>query len=48
MQQKNLIKLFLFFIGLALLALIGLEYVGAIRIYCDKLDKAFIIALSDV
>ena len=43
---KKLIKLFLFFVGLFLLALVGRERLGAIMIYYDKLGEAFINALS--
>ena len=43
---KKLIKLFLFIVGLFLLALVGLEHLGAIKIYYDKLGEALISALG--
>jgi len=45
---KKLVKLFLFFVGLFLLVLIGLEYMGAIRIYYDKLGEVLLEALASV
>lgn len=45
---KKLVKLFLFFIGLFFLALMGLEYLGIIRIYHDKLGEALVNALMSL
>jgi len=45
---KKLVKLFLFFIGLFLLVLIGLESMGAIHIYYDKLGEVLMNALSSI
>lgn len=45
---KKLIKLFLFLVGLFLLALVGLERLGAIKIYYDKLGEVVINALSSI
>jgi uncharacterized membrane protein (Fun14 family) len=45
---KKLVKLLLFFAGLFLLALVGLEYLGAIKINYDKLDEALISALGSI
>jgi uncharacterized membrane protein (Fun14 family) len=45
---KKLVKLFLFLIGLFLLALVGLEYVGVITIYYDKLGEALVNALTNL
>lgn len=45
---KKLVKLFLFFVGLFLLVLIGLEYMGAIKIYYDKLGVVLLEALASV
>lgn len=42
---KKLVKLFLFIAGLFLLVLVGLEYMGAIKIYYDKLGEALLNAL---
>lgn len=42
---KKLVKLFLFIAGLFLLMLVGLEYMGMIRIYYDKLGEGLINAL---
>jgi uncharacterized membrane protein (Fun14 family) len=45
---KKLVKLLLFSVGLFLLALVGLERLGAIKIYYDKLGEALISTLSIV
>jgi len=45
---KKLIKLFIFLVGLFLLALVGLEHIGAIKIYYDKLGEALISALISI
>ena len=45
---KKLIKLLLFLAGLFLLALVGLEYLGAIKIYYDKLGETLINILSSI
>jgi len=45
---KKLVKLLLFFVGLFLLALISLEYVGAIKIYYDKLGEVIMNALASM
>jgi uncharacterized membrane protein (Fun14 family) len=42
---KKLVKLFLFLVGLFLLALVSLEYMGVIKIYYDKLGEALVNAL---
>ncbi|MGQ9565423.1 MAG: FUN14 domain-containing protein [Candidatus Bathyarchaeales archaeon] len=42
---KKLAKLFLFFVGVFLLTLIGLEYMGVIKIYYDKLGEVLFNAL---
>ena len=39
---KKLFKLFLFVVGVFLLALVGLEYVGVIKIYYDKLGEVLV------
>lgn len=45
---KKLVKVFLFFVGLFLLMLVGLEYMGAIKIYYDKLGEALLSALTSL
>jgi uncharacterized membrane protein (Fun14 family) len=45
---KKLVKLFLFLIGLFLLALLGLEHMGIIKIYYDKLGEAMVNALTNL
>jgi len=45
---KKLVKLFLFIIGLFILALVGLEHLGAIKIDYDKLGQALINAINIV
>ncbi|HVP40691.1 MAG TPA: FUN14 domain-containing protein [Candidatus Krumholzibacteriaceae bacterium] len=45
---KKLVKLFLFLVGLFLLALVSLEYIGAIKIYYDKLGEALLNALASL
>jgi uncharacterized membrane protein (Fun14 family) len=45
---KKLVKLFLFLVGLFLLALVSLEYMGAIKIYYDKLGEALLNALASL
>jgi uncharacterized membrane protein (Fun14 family) len=45
---KKLVKLFLFLIGLFLLALVSLEYMGVIKIYYDKLGEALLNALTSL
>ena len=45
---KKLVKLLLFFAGLFLLALVGLEYLGAVKINYDKLGEALISALGRI
>ena len=45
---KKLVKLFLFLIGLFLLALVSLEYMGVIKIYYDKISEALVNALTSM
>jgi uncharacterized membrane protein (Fun14 family) len=45
---KKLVKLFLFLVGLFLLALVSLEYIGTIKIYYDKLGEALLNALASL
>jgi len=45
---KKLVKAVLFFVGLFLLALISLEYAGAIKIYYDKLGEVVLKALNSM
>lgn len=45
---KKLVKVFLFFVGLFLLMLVGLEYMGAIKIYYDKLGETLLSALTSL
>jgi uncharacterized membrane protein (Fun14 family) len=45
---KKLVKLFLFLVGLFLLTLVSLEYVGIIKIYYDKLGEALLNALTNL
>jgi uncharacterized membrane protein (Fun14 family) len=45
---KKLVKLLLFFTGLFLLALVGLEYLGAIKINYDRLGEALFAALGSI
>ncbi len=45
---KKLVKLFFFLIGLFLLALVSLEYMGLIKIYYDKLGGALVNALTSM
>ena len=45
---KKLVKLFLFLVGLFLLALVSLEYTGIIKIYYDKLGEALLNALTSL
>jgi len=45
---KKLVKLLLFCAGLFLLALISLEYAGAIKIYYDKLGEVVVNALNSM
>jgi uncharacterized membrane protein (Fun14 family) len=45
---KKLVKFFLFLIGLFLVALVGLEYMGAVKINYDKLGEALLSALNSI
>jgi len=45
---KKLVKLLLFLVGLFLLALVSLEYMGIIKIYYDKLGEALFNALASL
>jgi uncharacterized membrane protein (Fun14 family) len=45
---KKLVKLFLFLIGLFLMALVGLEYMGVIKIYYDKLGEALVNTIASL
>jgi uncharacterized membrane protein (Fun14 family) len=45
---KKLVKFFLFLIGLFLVALVGLEYVGAVKVNYDKLGEALLSALNSI
>jgi uncharacterized membrane protein (Fun14 family) len=45
---KKLVKLFLFLVGVLLLALMSLEYMGVIRIYYDKLGEVLVKALTSL
>lgn len=42
---KKLVKLVLFIAGMFLLVLVGLEYLGMIKIYYDKLGEGVLSAL---
>jgi uncharacterized membrane protein (Fun14 family) len=45
---KKIVKIFLFLIGLFLLTLVSLEYMGVIKIYYDKLGEALLNALTSL